>query len=79
MQIVRQISIRISVLLLSGVILWSCDRQKNMRGYDFIPDMVYSQAYETYSKNPNFHDSMTMRVPVSRNGSQRIHPFQIYN
>jgi mono/diheme cytochrome c family protein len=35
-----------------------------MRGYDFIPDMVYSQAYETYSQNPNFKDSLTMRVPV---------------
>ena len=36
-----------------------------MRGYDFIPDMVYSRAYETYSKNPNFKDSVTMRVPVN--------------
>ena len=44
MHIKRRISIRIVVLLLTGVILGSCDRQKNMRGYDFIPDMVYSQA-----------------------------------
>jgi mono/diheme cytochrome c family protein len=65
MHIERRISIRIVVLLLIGVILGSCDRQKNMRGYDFIPDMVYSQAYETYSKNPNFKDSVTMRVPVA--------------
>jgi mono/diheme cytochrome c family protein len=65
MHIERRISIRIVVLLLTGVILGSCDRQKNMRGYDFIPDMVYSQAYETYSKNPNFKDSVTMRVPVA--------------
>jgi mono/diheme cytochrome c family protein len=65
MHIKRRISIRIVVLLLTGVILGSCDRQKNMRGYDFIPDMVYSQAYETYSKNPNFKDSMTMRIPVT--------------
>ncbi len=35
-----------------------------MRGYDYIPDMVYSQAYDAYSQNPNFKDSMTMRVPV---------------
>jgi len=51
--------------MLTGAILWSCDRQKNMRGYDFIPDMVYSQAFETYSQNPNFKDSVTMRVPVA--------------
>ena len=65
MHIVRRISLKTSVLILIGIILSSCDRQKSMRGYDFIPDMVYSQAYETYSKNPNFNDSVTMRVPVN--------------
>lgn len=64
MHIVNRIVFRISVFLLAGIIILSCDRQKNMRGYDFIPDMVYSQAYETNSQNPNFKDSMTMRVPV---------------
>jgi mono/diheme cytochrome c family protein len=65
MRIAKQISIKIIILFLGGVILLSCDRQRNMRGYDFIPDMVYSRAYETYSKNPNFTDSVTMRVPVN--------------
>jgi len=65
MHIVRRISLKTSALILIGIILSSCDRQKSMRGYDFIPDMVYSQAYETYSKNPNFNDSVTMRVPVN--------------
>jgi mono/diheme cytochrome c family protein len=64
MDIAGQITNRITVLLLAGVLFLSCDRQKNMRGYDYIPDMVYSQAYDTYSQNPNFKDSMTMRVPV---------------
>ena len=64
MYIVRQMTNRITVLLLGGVLFLSCDRQKNIRGYDYIPDMVYSQAYDTYSQNPNFKDSMTMRVPV---------------
>ncbi len=64
MHIIRQLSIR-SLLLLSAVIIFiSCDRQKNMRGYEYIPDMVYSKAYDTYSDNPNFKDSMTMRTPV---------------
>jgi mono/diheme cytochrome c family protein len=76
MHVVRQISIRISVLLLAGVILYSCDRKKNMRGYDFIPDMVYSQAYDTYSKNPNFNDSMTMRVPVIGTIPRGFTPFR---
>jgi mono/diheme cytochrome c family protein len=65
MQIIRQISIKIPVLLLAGIALFSCDTQKNERGHEFIPDMVYSQAYDTYSQNPNFTDSMTMRVPVA--------------
>jgi len=29
-----------------------------------MPDMYYSNAYESYTPNPNFNDSMTMRVPV---------------
>jgi mono/diheme cytochrome c family protein len=76
MHIARQKSIRILVLLLTGAIIWSCDRQKNMRGYDFIPDMVYSQAYETYSNNPNFKDSMTMRVPVNGTVPRGFTPFR---
>lgn len=76
MHIERRILIRISVLMLAGVILYSCDRKKNMRGYDFIPDMVYSQAYDTYSKNPNFNDSMTMRVPVKGTIPRGFIPFR---
>ena len=79
MPIRRQISICISSLFLSVLILWSCDRQRNMRGYDFIPDMVYSRAYETYSKNPNFNDSSTMRVPVPGTVPRGIIPFRYTN
>lgn len=73
---IRNIQIRASVLLMSCIILLSCDRQRNMRGYDFIPDMVYSRAYETYSKNPNFKDSMTMRVPVRGTVPRGFIPFK---
>ncbi|HEX2396483.1 MAG TPA: cytochrome c [Bacteroidales bacterium] len=61
----RKVSLKIIILFLSGIMILSCDRNRSMRGYDFIPDMVYSQAYDTYSENPNFEDSMTMRVPVT--------------
>jgi hypothetical protein len=47
-----------------------------MRGYDYIPDMVYSQAYDTYSENPNFQDSMTMRVPVAGSVPIGFTPFR---
>jgi mono/diheme cytochrome c family protein len=68
-------SLRISACLFIGVILLSCDRQKNKRGYDFIPDMVYSQAYETNSQNPNFKDSLTNRVPVDGTVPRGYIPF----
>jgi mono/diheme cytochrome c family protein len=76
MHITIRILIRISVLLFSAVILGSCDRQRNMRGYDYIPDMAYSQAYETYSENPNFKDTMTMRVPVPGTVPRGLIPFR---
>jgi len=76
MHTLRQISNRIIILLLTGTLLFSCDRQKNMRGYDFIPDMVYSRAYDTYSKNPNFKDSITMRVPVNGTVPRGFTPFR---
>jgi hypothetical protein len=50
-------------LLLLSVVIFSCNRDRNNPGWDYFPDMFYSTAYETYSKNPNFADSMTMRVP----------------
>jgi mono/diheme cytochrome c family protein len=67
---------RFQVIAMFVVILSSCDRQPKMRGYDFIPDMVYSRAYETYSQNPNFQDSMTMRVPVGKTVPLGIIPFR---
>jgi cytochrome c553 len=47
-----------------------------MRGYDFIPDMVYSRAYETFSDNPNFKDSSTMRIPVIGTIPRGFTPFR---
>lgn len=79
MRITKQISFWISLLCLSGLALISCDRQRNMRGYDFIPDMVYSQAYETNSVNPNFTDSSTMRVPVEGTVPRGFIPFRYTN
>jgi mono/diheme cytochrome c family protein len=52
------------LMLLFSVILSGCNRNRNNPGWDFFPDMFYSTAYETFTKNPNFKDSMTMRVPV---------------
>ena len=42
----------------------ACDRDKNNPGYDYFPDMAYSNAYETYAPNPNFPDGKTLQAPV---------------
>ena len=62
--IMRRIESNSAILILSVILFSSCDRNRNMPGYDFMPDMIYSRAYEAYSENPVFPDSMTQQVPV---------------
>jgi len=62
-------------LLLFAVIFINCDRNRNSPGWDYFPDMFYSTAYETFTKNPNFKDGMTMRVPVVGTVPRDITPF----
>ena len=47
--------------------LASCDSGNLRRtpGHIYAPDMTYSRAYETYTGNPNFSDSLTSRPPVA--------------
>lgn len=63
------------IMLLSAVILNGCDRNRNNPGWDYFPDMFYSTAYETFTKNPNFRDSLTMRVPVPGTVPRDVTPF----
>jgi mono/diheme cytochrome c family protein len=64
-------------------ILWlgmiSCDRTRSSTGWDYMPDMYYSRAYETYAPNPNFKDSMTMRKPVEGTVPRDMIPFDYEN
>jgi cytochrome c5 len=62
-------------LLLIAVFFINCDRNRNSPGWDYFPDMFYSTAYETFTKNPNFKDGMTMRVPVVGTVPRDITPF----
>ena len=62
------------LILISGL-LSGCDRTRNDPGWDFFPDMFYSTAYETYTSNPNFKNSMTMRVPVQGTVPRGFVPF----
>ncbi|OFX42652.1 MAG: hypothetical protein A2X05_09145 [Bacteroidetes bacterium GWE2_41_25] len=69
-KICRSVSLILLVFLFS-----SCDRNRNKPGWDYFPDMFYSTAYETYTKNPNFKDGMTMRVPAEGTVPRGITPF----
>ena len=64
----------IFLLLFAGIVI-GCNRNRNNPGWDYFPDMFYSTAYETFSKNPNFEDGMTMRVPVSGTVPRGFTPF----
>ena len=66
-------------LVLLLVNLYACNRDRNNPGWDYFPDMFYSTAYETYSKNPNFKDGMTMRVPVPGTVPRDFTPFEYTN
>ena len=54
----------------------SCNRTRWMPGWDYFPDMFYSAAYETYTRNPNFKNDMTMRVPPDSTAPRGFTPFK---
>ncbi len=46
------------------ILLASCGSDPQKPGKIFMPDMTYSQAYETYTTNPNFDNGQSARIPV---------------
>ena len=66
---------KVIFLLLIAFFLFGCDRNRRNPGWDYFPDMFYSTAYESFTKNPNFKDGMTMRVPVSGTVPRNFVPF----
>ncbi len=66
-------------LIIFTAIAWmaigSCDRTRSSTGWDYMPDMYYSNAYESYTPNPNFEDHLTMRTPVEGTVPRNIIPF----
>ena len=59
--------------------LYACNRDRNNPGWDYFPDMFYSTAYETNSKNQNFEDGLTMRTPVPGTIPRDFTPFEYTN
>lgn len=77
---------RFFLLIFLCLVLVSCNdsasdgiKEKSHRGYEYMPDMYYSHAYETYSMNPNFTDSMTAREPVYGTIPRGFLPFEYEN
>jgi mono/diheme cytochrome c family protein len=62
-------------LIILTVILSGCNRNRSNPGWDYFPDMFYSTAYETFSKNPIFENGMTMRMPVPGTVPRGFIPF----
>lgn len=57
------------------LVMGSCDRTRSSTGWDYMPDMYYSNAYESYTPNPNFEDNLTMRSPVKGSIPRDMIPF----
>ena len=53
----------LTLLALIPMMISSCKHDRNHPGYAYMPDMYYSEAYETYTPNPILSDSTTMEVP----------------
>jgi mono/diheme cytochrome c family protein len=72
----KELFFRSVLLVLMAVILFGCDRDRNNPGWDYFPDMFYSTAYESFTKNPNFKDGMTMRTPAEGSIPRDFTPFE---
>ncbi len=66
---------RAVILLLFSALMNGCDRNRNTTGWDYFPDMFYSTAYESFTKNPNFEDGATMRIPPAGTVPRDFTPF----
>lgn len=69
-------NLRIALLLFISAAFFACNRDRNNPGWDYFPDMFYSTAYETNTKNPNFKDGMTMRTPPEGSVPRGYEPFR---
>ncbi len=57
------------------LLIAACDRTRTSTGWDYMPDMYYSEAYETYAPNENFENGLNMRTPVEGTIPRGMVPF----
>ena len=59
-----KISLKLFIVLITSALLFSaCSHDRNNPGYAYMPDMYYSEAYDAYTENPVFADSLTNQLP----------------
>ncbi len=71
-----QKSIKLSLILFAGILIISCDYDRRTTGWDYAGDFINSNAYETYSPNPNFANGRTMQPPVPGTIPRGTMPYQ---
>ncbi|MDH3244157.1 MAG: c-type cytochrome [Saprospiraceae bacterium] len=71
--------LNIFYILIFSLMLFSCDFDRNKRGYEYFPDMAYSEAYETYAPNVIFPDGKTAQAPVPGTIPRHMVPYQYPN
>ncbi|HKJ42776.1 MAG TPA: cytochrome c [Sunxiuqinia sp.] len=66
---------KILIAIAVGVALSACDHGRNNPGYEYFDDMVQSEAYESYTPNPNFKDGKTMQGTVEGTVPRNMIPY----
>ena len=64
-----------SILILC-LLQFSCETDRNKRGFEYSPEMVYSRAYETYAPNKFYLDGKTAQPPVPGTIPRHMIPYQ---
>jgi mono/diheme cytochrome c family protein len=52
------------VTLVCALVVGACGRPSEKRGLEYMPDMVYSVAYDSFAPNPVTRDGLTLQRPV---------------
>ena len=50
--------------LVLAVLVSGCGASPDRRGLEYMPNMVYSLAYDSFAPNPNTRDGLTLQRPV---------------
>jgi len=56
-------------------LFFACSKNPNETGFEILPDMVHSVAYEAYSENPITKDGKTMILPAKGSIARGKMPF----